>query len=702
MESKKEFYSNLDNFSLYLLGILLLIFPISMLTITTDFYTLPKQIIFGAVVLLVIFLFGLKSLINGQVVIRRTPFDLPIFILTAVVLASSVFAVNRADSLISFVPFLFAVLSFFAIVNTAKGRNESLLLATALATGGVLVSILGILSFFKIYLLPFAFSKSQTFTPLGSLLDQALYLALILPLVFYLAKPALKFVRKGAEASETMSGHEGIKKSIAAVFGVGLAGIVIGLLVSMFLLFKTPSSSGGLLMLPYETGFQTGFAAISQDTGRVLKGFLFGSGYGTFITDFTRFKQPSINQNNNLWNLTFFRSSSFLLELLATTGILGALTLIFLLFKILKNKFVLSLTFIAVASAILLPFSFSILALFFVLLGLVSSLRGDSSKTHSEGFQDVELQLVALKKGLISFDPTISRQKSTALPAIIFVAIAIITGVIVYFGGKYVISDVTFQQSLIAASQNNGSLTYQKQVDSISMFPYRDAYYRIFSQTNLALANSLASAQPQGSSPSSQTQQTILTLIQQSINSGRAAVTYAPQTMLNWQNLASIYRSLIGFGQNADQFALISNQQAIVLDPNNPQEYINLGGIYYQLTQWDEAIRQFQIAVALKPDLANAYYNLGHALQEKGDLNGALAQYEVVQRIVANDKPNLDRINQEIDALKKRIAGTVEQGPNPGSEEPLGINQPETQLPPQNPPVKIPAPSGSPTPTPKE
>src|SRR3989344_582537 len=703
MESKDALASYIENVSLFAVGILLLLFPLFMLTITTDSFTLPKQILLGGVVFLILVLFGIKSLIKSQVVIRRTPFDLPLVLLVIVVLAYSLFAVNRADSLISFVTFLSAVLSFFVIVTTARDKNSPLLLATSLVVGGGLVSILGILSFFKIYLLPFAFAKSQLFTPFGSLLDQFLYLAFLLPLVFYLARPALKLTRVKSQASETVVGLESAKgKGNAIAFAVCAVFIVVGILVSGYLLLKTPPASGGLLMLPYETGFQTGFAAISQDTGRIFQGFILGSGYGTYITDFTRFKQPVYNQNDALWNLTFFRSSSFILELLATTGVAGVLIFIFLLFKIFKNRFILGLTFIAIAASILLPFSFTILALFFILLGLASAIRGSTAKAHSEGFEDVELQLVALKKGLISFDPTPGRQKSTALPAIIFALIVIITGLVGYFGVKYIISDITFQQSLIAASQNNGAVTYEKQASAISIFPYRDAYYRIFSQTNLALANSLASQQPQGGSPSAQAQQTILTLIQQSINSGRTSITYGPQTMLNWQNLASIYRSLIGFGQNADQFAILANQQAVALDPNNPQEYINLGGIYYQIGQWDNAIRQFQIAAALKPNLANAYYNLGHALQEKGDLNSALAQYEAVQRLVASDKPNLDRISAELDALKKRIAGNITEGPNPSSEEPLGVKQPETQLPPQNPPVEIPPPSGTPTPTPKE
>ena len=270
---------------------------------------------------------------------------------------------------------------------------------------------------------------------------------------------------------------------------------------------------------------------------------------------------------------------------------------------------------------------------------------------------------------------------------IIFLAIV---GIIGYFSIPYVTSDLTFQKSLLAAAQNNGSLTYQLQAQAISNFQYRDGFYRVFSQTNLALANTLASQQSAGSTPSQTTQQNITTLIQQSINAARGAVTVAPQTYLNWQNLSSVYRGLIGFGQNAESFAIATAQQAIALDPNNPQEYIALGGIYYQMGQWDNAQSQFQIAVSLKPDYANSHYNLGHALEQKGDLQNALVQYQAVRTLVANDKTSLDQIDKEIAVLQGKAQAAV--SPSTNENQTLNVNKPEAQLPAQNPPVKIPAP----------
>lgn len=354
-----------------------------------------------------------------------------------------------------------------------------------------------------------------------------------------------------------------------------------------------------------------------------------------------------------------------------------------------QNKMLLSLSALFVIS-LLLPLGFVTQTLFFVILGLFAANQGLMTRAQSRFF-DIELELVAFRKGLIAMEaPHTKNEKSLILPSITGAILLVIVGIIGYFGIPYVSSDLTFQKSLIAASQNNGSLTYQEQARAISTFPYRDGFYRVFSQTNLALANTLASQSPRGSSPSAAVQQNITTLIQQSINAARAATTVAPQSYSNWQNLSSIYRGLIGFGQNAESFAIATAQQSINLDPNNPAQYISLGGIYYQLGAWDQAQNQFQIAIALKPDYANSHYNLGHALEQKGDLQNALTQYQVVKSLVSNDKASLEQIDKEIAVLQGKAQS---EGASENTNQALNVNTPETQLPPQNPPVKIPAPN---------
>jgi tetratricopeptide (TPR) repeat protein len=691
VEQKNELIKYVQNISLLLLGILFIAFPMVFTTASTNPIILPKQMLIGGVVAILLILQIVKMFAEKSVKFRRTPFDIPIIFLALAALFSSFFAVNRIDSLTAFLPYLVSVLGFFLIVNVAKDKNSFLFLISSLIVGAILLSLVAVLSFFKLYPLPFPETHIRTFTPLGSSLEQEIYLVLVFAIsAYYVYRLLMSKVKSGADNAtrSPLTKQEMIR---AVSFGAASFILFLGIIVTTYNLFKLDKP----LLLPVETGFQTAFSEVSLDAGRTGQGFLLGSGFGTYSVDFSRWKQASFNQDQKLWSLTFFRSSNFALELLATTGVLGICAFIFLMLRSWRevrmspqNKVFISLIGIFVIS-LLLPLNYTSQTLFFVIIGLFAVNQGLIAKAQ-ERFFDIELQLVTFKKGLIAMEvPHARAGKSLILPSLTGVLILALIVLVGYYSIPYITSDFIFQKSLVAASQNNGSLTYSLQAQAINIFPYRDGFYRVFSQTNLALANTLASQQPTGSTPSQTTQQNITTLIQQSINAARSATAIAPQTALNWQNLSSIYRGLIGFGQNAESFAIASAQQSINLDPNNPQEYITLGGIYYQLQQWDQAQNQFQLAVGLKPDYANSHYNLGHVLEQKGDVQNALAQYEAVRSLVANDKASLDQINKEIDALQGKT-----QAANTAPTNNLNLNnQPEAQLPAQNPPVKIPAPN---------
>lgn len=688
MENRIRLANRFDLISVILIGIYLLLFPVLITSLTTDAYLLPKQIGLGIVVLVGLGLFAVRGILVGNVRLRRTPFDLPLILFGTAAFLSSIFAINRFDSLITFVPFLYTILVFFLITNTAKKKRDFMFLVSALIVGGVLVSLVTLLSYLKIYPFPFAFAKVQTFTTFGALFDQLIYLIMVLSLALYLAIPTLR------KKIEDRSNLIWIVGSFLLILGVLITGIAVATL-------QRPT------ILPFQTGFQTALSAISQDTGRVVQGFLMGSGIGTFVTDFTRFKPADFNLNETLWNLSFLRSSTWVLQILATTGLLGILSFLYLVYKVIRTKPLFPPMIIAVVLAFLIPFSYSSILLFFVILAIYSVHRGlvDHSKKH---FFDVDLQIVALRQGVISLSDAPADEKKRGSSNILPWLIAILIGVFIFVAGmlsvRFIVSDYLFQKSLVAASNNDAQNTIDYQNSAIQMFPNRDGYFRIRSQISLSIANNLASSIPEGGQLTQEQQQLIYQLIQQSINDGRRAVAISPQNAVNWQNLSSIYRALIGFGQNADQFALLANQQAIVLDPNNPQQYISYGGIFYQLGQWDNAIRQFQIAAQLKPDLANAYYNLGHAYEEKGELRAARDQYIRVRSLVANDPDSLALIEAEIQALDERIGQSESAQPNAqaaqGDQPPLEVNQPAAQLPEQDPPVEIPGPNASPTPTP--
>jgi len=700
---KKQYSLLLQNVMQFVWAFGFLLFPLFFLTFTTENFILPKQILIGLISLIGLLGMSAQGFLRRKIELRQTFLDLPVFIFIVTLIISAVFSVNRYDSFISLVPWIFLALSYLVLINLVKYQQMAFFFSLALLAGAYVLSLLTIFSFLKAYLLPFGFTHVQWFTPMGSLLDEAIYLVALLPLSLYFSYPMIKGKTDG--------------KIIG--FGFGSLILLVGIGITVYQLFFSQKP----IILPFNAGFQIAFAAISQDVARAAQAFFFGSGPGTFFTDFTRFKQVSFNTNQSVWYLNFGQSSSFVLELLTTTGIVGVLGYFGIIIrafakplKTLHNPLSVSLAVLIVAS-FMFPFSFTVVGLLFFLLGIFSALEGFK---HPERSFDVEFSLIALKKNLFS-NPmqettpvSHTHHPSLFLPIVFSLFTAGVVGLLGWYSGSYMVSDILFAKSLVTAANNDGTGTYNNQRAAIGIFPYRAGYYRVFSQTNLSLANALLTSNAsKGSSPSTQVQSTALSLIQQSIAVARTAVSVSPLDPLNWQNLASIYRSLINFGQNADKFAVASTQQAIVLDPANPQEYIALGGLYYQLNDFDNAARQFQIAINLKPDYTNAYYNEGHAYEAKGDLQDALSNYETVRTLVATDKNNSDKINGEIAALEKRmntqtntnqsksgsngnaaVAGAATQT----TQEPLNINQSQTQLPPS--PTKIPLPTVSLVPSP--
>ncbi len=596
-KTRNEWSSFFGNVPLVLLGILFLGLPLIYSTVTTDPFILPKELLLSSIVTIALFSMGIRMVIDGKLAIRTTPFDKPVLLFAIVACVSAVLAVNRYDSLIAFVPFLHAVLLYFLIVNAVKGERSLWFLLSCLVAGATVSSLLTVLSFAHLYPLPFAYAKTPYFNTFGNFFDEALYLAFTLPIAGYFAVMLFgnvfngKKLLPGFNNPVAHANHGQSTKTILFTIAFGI--ITAGLLISVYHLMTSQQP----LILPFTDGFQIAFATISQDTGRIVKSLLFGSGIGTFMTDFTRFKQAAYNADANLWSVTFLRSSSWVLELLATTGVLGVISFILIIFQFVKQRsFFLPLLLAAIA-AFIFPFSPILITLFFAFLGIFAVVQ---AQNHAKAFNDVEVHLVTTRESVAHDTAGVSRHYTRFMPVIFFALLTATVGYLGYHTVNYVTSDLTFQKSLVAAAQNNGALTYTLERQAIQQFPYRDTYYRVFSQTNLALANSLANQVPAGSSPSAQTQQNVLTLIQQAIDTGRSATAVSPYTSLNWNNLSAIYRAMVGFGQNADQFAVLTNQQAIVLDPNNPQQYVNLGGIYYQLQLWDDAARQFQVALSLK------------------------------------------------------------------------------------------------------
>ncbi len=121
--------------------------------------------------------------------------------------------------------------------------------------------------------------------------------------------------------------------------------------------------------------------------------------------------------------------------------------------------------------------------------------------------------------------------------------------------------------------------------------------------------------------------------LQLTSDAGLLSATYA--------NLGAAYRKL-----GEDEKARDSFDQALRLNPNQPNAYLGIGQLQEKHNQWDEAISNYSRSVELRPtDLG--FLLLGHALESAGRRPEALAAYQAALKL----SPGLPEAQRAVDGL---------------------------------------------------
>lgn len=74
-------------------------------------------------------------------------------------------------------------------------------------------------------------------------------------------------------------------------------------------------------------------------------------------------------------------------------------------------------------------------------------------------------------------------------------------------------------------------------------------------------------------------------------------------------------------------------QKAVELDPNSAGALVNLGTIYFNARQWNEAERFYTQAIEVDPDYSLAHFDLANLCDERGDHARALEHYLTALRL---------------------------------------------------------------------
>jgi len=237
-----------------------------------------------------------------------------------------------------------------------------------------------------------------------------------------------------------------------------------------------------------------------------------------------------------------------------------------------------------------------------------------------------------------------------------------------YLFGRAVYAETLFSKTIKEIENGQEVLAFESINKAVRLNPYSDRYHHLSARISLALAENLARKEDL----TDQEKDTISQLVQQSIIEAKAVVSVAPNKSSSWEALSRVYQTIIAFAQGADAFAIQTLNQAISLDPTNPNLRIMLGGLYYSLGNYESAIEVFKLAALAKPDLPNAYYNLAISYKEAGQTEKAKENIQIVLNLLGKDDLNYETALKELDKIESLTQ------PEPISEP---IIEPQIELP---------------------
>ena len=108
-----------------------------------------------------------------------------------------------------------------------------------------------------------------------------------------------------------------------------------------------------------------------------------------------------------------------------------------------------------------------------------------------------------------------------------------------------------------------------------------------------------------------------------------AKVRQNPDDVASWIQLGHV-----NFDRNAVPEAIEAYEKALALAPNNAEVRTDLGIMYRRANRPEDAVREFDRAIAIKPQLENPYFNKGIVLlHDLDDRDGAIRAWDALLEI---------------------------------------------------------------------
>lgn len=580
-----------------------------------------KIILIIVLTLTAFFLFLAKSLEQGKIKITRTPLDYFILAFLLFYTLSYLFSDSRYYSLFSWLLVLSLVVFYFLVVNVIK-RKDLLLSLIVWSAGLTAVVFLASTLFLRDII--------GIINPLGTQSGLAAFVALAAVLVQtrLLEKPS----EEESASPKASAGKEKKKIKLSVIlqvvalalflviialinFRVGwivlTAGslliislamaraddlglkknwivlpIIFALIGLFFLFLRTPLLYNA--DLPVEVSLSnSGAWPMAWKTS--IKS-VFGKGPSNFALAFSKYKPESFS-GGQLWQLRFNQAPNQWLEILATTGWLGALSWL-ILFAMAGVVVFLQGSLLAIFLALLVAsfyISFSPVWWLVLFSLIAATIKTGEAKEYS------------FKKS----------PYSRSLISLVFVVGIVLAIFVLSSLSRLYLADYHLRRGNISQA-----LRYNE----------RDPYY------NLALAEQSLNTAAQAARENNATDATLA--LGQAVNQSKVALDLSPNDVAVCEGRALIFEQARGVVAGANEWIIDIYNQCLKLEPNNPF-FMQQLGIAEIIAENEEAgIEHLKKSVELRPRMITAQYELGRIYFNQDKLE--LAEKHLVNALVVN------------------------------------------------------------------
>ncbi|MDO8490126.1 MAG: tetratricopeptide repeat protein [bacterium] len=574
-----------------------------------------------------------------------------------------------------------STLILFAVLCAQSSMDRILKSVGALLGSLAIASIFGILQLFGRFILPWDFTKSPSFTLLGSTdvwgVLAAASLVAGIGLVGYLSLSEYRYKLHASIALAVSTGIQLISLILLDDWRLWV-GSIVGLLFILALLFLKLRSHKPMpwLILPsFALVLSLAFTFIHlprvvdlplsvQPTWKTSASLalqtlqhspVWGFGPGNFLETYTQFRPKDINAINflGLWSVRFDQASAVVFTRVAALGLLGllaALTFLFLFGK--KIWDYMSTREMDDHYLLLLSVTAPLLA-----LGVLSFLKPANITLVFCAGLFVALALALLPKKEVTFSSENSN-RFLILTSVLLSVLGVGVLLLAILGSERYSADIAFGQAIkidraLSGKISTGTPLNVDDVDvlvnklstAVQRNPFNDLYFRTLSQALLYRITALSQQNPDMSA--------IQVTTEGAIDSAKKAIDLNPHDVRNYENLASTYQQIAAFTGGADSFAADAYKKAQALDPQNPSLPLNFAKMNLDMagfhmkraSSMKDQEKTAETELATK-SINEAEVNLKAALDLKPDLP-AISYYLAVIRSQQGNKP------EAIDLLTK-------------------------------------------------